>query len=441
MDAEKFKAVLTPTSVGEVIWAENFNLEDIVTPVNPDELESLLIESNHPKLKREKLVKGFREGFLLHFEGDKNVRRLVPNLKLRVGSQIELWNKVMKEVQAGRYAGPYELKDLPFDYFIQSPIGLVLKDQGTKTRLIFHLSYPKGGDSVNSGIPKDKCSVKYSDFDEAVYRCIQEGQGCMIAKSDMSMAFRNVPMSKQAWKFLVLKAEHPVTKKMYFFVDKCLPFGSSISCAHFQDFSDAVAHIVEYKTQKKTINYLDDFFFAALLALWCNWQVNCFLEVCKRIRFPVSLEKTFWSTTKLVFLGLMIDTIQQLVCIPREKVLRARLLIEEFLCKKKTTVHKIQKLCGFLNFLCRCIVPGRAFIRRIYARTAGCNLKPHHHVNITKEMKMDLKVWNIFLARQEVFVGHSWSSLCSLPKMFYCTLMLLVITLKVEWVLGVLMTG
>ena len=54
-------------------------------------------------------------------------------------------------------------------------------------------------------------------------------------------------------------------EKLLFFVDKCMPFGASISCAHFKKFLDTVAHIVQYKTHKKPINYLDNFFFAALL--------------------------------------------------------------------------------------------------------------------------------------------------------------------------------
>ena len=115
----------------------------------------------------------------------------------------------MVEVQAGRYADPF--KNVPFDNFIQSPIGLVPKDKGKKTRLIFHLLYPKKGDSVNSGIPQEFCSVRYPDFSEAVQLCIKAGRNGKAAKSDMSMAFRNVPMNKMSWRFLVLMAEHPET--------------------------------------------------------------------------------------------------------------------------------------------------------------------------------------------------------------------------------------
>ena len=145
------------------------------------------------------------------------------------------------------------------EYFVQSPIGLVPKDKGLKTRLIFHLSYPKDGDSVNSGIPHEECTVKYPDFDEAVKLCLQEGVGCSVGKSDMSSAFRHVPMAKDQWWLLVMKATHPVTKKVFYFVDKCLPFGSSISCAIFQAVSDAIAWIAQIRTKRPNVNYLDDY--------------------------------------------------------------------------------------------------------------------------------------------------------------------------------------
>ena len=54
-----------------------------------------------------------------------------PNLKLNVGDEIDLLNKVMEEVKLKRYAGPN--KQIPKEFqddYIQSPIGLVPKDQG-----------------------------------------------------------------------------------------------------------------------------------------------------------------------------------------------------------------------------------------------------------------------------------------------------------------------
>ena len=366
----------------EVLWFENFDLENIHTPVNADQFEKLLIEIGYPTEKTQFIAQGFKKGFSLNFSEPLTETREAPNLKLRVGSKTELWNKLMKEVELKWVAGPFE--KAPFKVYRQSPIGLVPKDGGKKTRLIFHLSYPRNGKyvSVNGGIPKDKCSVSYPDFDEAIKLCIAAGMGCKMGKSDLSAAFRHVPMSEGSWALLVMKAECPIDGKIYYFVDKCLPFGSSISCAHFQAISNAIAAIVEFRNGKKTINYLDDFFFAALLQALCDDQLDNFIKVCGEICFPVALDKTFWSSERLVFLGLLIDSVNQVVCLPKEKVEKALEMIDFFLSSKKVTVLQVQKLCGYLNFLCRCITPGRTFIMRLYSLIANDNLKQHHHIKL-----------------------------------------------------------
>ena len=202
-----------------------------------------------------------------------------------------------------------------------------------------------------------------------------------------------------------MKAVNPLDGKTYYFVDKCLPFGASISCSHFQRFSNAIKHIVQWKTKNDLVNYLDDFLFAALIAFLCNNQVRTFLDICKEINFPVSLEKTFWATTTLTFLGLLIDTVNQCVAIPGEKIQRAVELITEVLNKKskKITLNQLQKICGFLNFLGKCVIPGRAFTRRLYTYTANDKLKPHHHIKINGEMRADLTMWLTFLQHPTVF--------------------------------------
>ena len=369
----------------EVLVFSNQDLDKVVTPVDVQVFEKLLEEANYDKSETNYLVDGFTRRFSLQYSGDMNLVRTAPNLKLRVGSKVELWNKGMLEVEKGRYAGPFEKP--PFEFFIQSPIGLVPKDKGRKTRLIFHLSYPKTGSSVNFGIPHEHCTVKYLAFDEAVKLCLQAGVGCKMAKSDMSAAFRHVPMRKEDWALLVMKAENPLDGKIYFFVDKCMPFGSSISCAIFQRFSNAVAHLVKFMTKQSLVNYLDDYFFAALLAWLYDKQVNAFLKVCEEIRFPVALEKTFWSNPLMTFLGLLLDSERQIICIPLEKLEKACTMLDLLLGRRsrKAKVLEMQQLCGYLNFLCRCVVPGGVFLRRLYASTENHNLKPHHHIKLIEE--------------------------------------------------------
>ena len=258
---------------------------------------------------------------------------------------------------------------------------------------------------MNSGIPEEKCTVTYPDFMDAVAICLEDGQYCYCAKSDMSMAFRNIPMDRKSWCFLILKATHPETGKTYYFVDKCLPFGASISCAIFQAFSDSIAYLVKYRTNKPLVNYLDDFFFAALCKALCDGQVRVFLDICDSICFPVSLEKTYWGCQLLTFLGLLIDTINQKICIPVDKLQKALELIDSVLNKKnkKITLLQLQQLTGFLNFLCKCVVPGRTFLRRLYSLGDSEKLLPHHHIRISGECIQDLKIWRQFLSEPMIY--------------------------------------
>ena len=370
-------------------------------PVNYVVFNALLLQAGYPDDKRRFLISSFKDGFDLGYRGPENVRIKSHNLHLEVGSQKELWNKVMAEVKERRYAGPY--REVPFKYYIQSPIGLVPKDHGRKTRLIFHLSYPKGGTtSVNSNTPKELSTVSYPDFDDAVRLCLEAGPGCEIAKSDHTAAFRHLGIRKEQWKFLVMKAQNPRDQKIYYFVDKCMPFGASISCANFQKVSDAISYLVTFRTGKKNINYLDDYFFAALLKLLCNQQVRTFLDVCSAINFPVSMEKTFWATDCLSFLGLLINTRLQVVLIPIDKIDKALKLIDYILSKKRITLETLQQTCGTLNFLCKCIVPGRAFTRRLYAAGKGLT-KPNHHLPVDTELRLDLTVWRKFLCQQTAY--------------------------------------
>ena len=234
----------------------------------------------------------------------------------------------------------------------------------------------------------------HPDFREAIQSCLQAGKSCYCGKSDIRSEFRNVGISRKDWAIHVMKARSPIDGQIYYLVDKCLPFGHCLSCKFFQEFSNSVAHIVKWKLQlpanRTIINYLDDFLFVVLLKWFCNQQIQCFLDICKEINFPISMEKTFWASTKTVFLGFLIDTVKQMVGIPLEKITKGINMITYTLSKKKLMVQQLQRIYGFLNFLGRAVVPVRAFTRRLYSYTSGKILKPHHHINISKEMRLDL---------------------------------------------------
>ena len=201
-----------------------------------------------------------------------------------------------------------------------------------------------------------------------------------------------------------MKALDPLSRKWKFFIDKCLPFGAAISCALFQAFSDAVAHIVSARTEKKLVNYLDDYFFVTLFKTLCDGQIQEFLQVCSMINFPVSLDKTFWGATEIVFLGLLINTITLTVSVPLVKIDKAVNMIKNFLKpgRRKVTLFEVQQLCGLLNFITIAVVPGRTFLRRLYAVTKGVK-KSGHHIRLNREIRADLSMWLEFLSHPSAY--------------------------------------
>ena len=197
-------------------------------------------------------------GFDIGYEGPQERKSESSNIPLTVGSKVELWNKLMKEVAAKRVAGPFT--DILYQYFMQSPIGLVPKTGG-KTRLIFHLSYnfdktDKLG-SLNEHTPKNKCTVRYRDLDHAVRAYLklirEDGNPDSKGNDSQKTVFGGktdtltLTLLKKCWKWLIMKAQDPQTGVWKYFADKCLPFGASISCALFQQFSDALCFLAEYK--------------------------------------------------------------------------------------------------------------------------------------------------------------------------------------------------
>lgn len=101
-------------------------------------------------------------------------------------------------------------------------------------------------------------------------------------------------------------------------------------------------------------------------------------------------------TTKLIFLGFEIDTLEMIIRIPEAKVNVLRNLIESFLGREKVRLQEMQSLVGMLNFFSKAIRSSRAFIRRMYDAFRGV-FKPHHHIRLSVGIKSDLKMWLVFL--------------------------------------------
>ena len=74
-----------------------------------------------------------------------------------------------------------------------TPIGVVPKKEVGQYRLIHHLSYPKDK-SINDHIPDELKTVHYSSIDDAIEIILNLGPNATMAKTDISNAFRIIPI-------------------------------------------------------------------------------------------------------------------------------------------------------------------------------------------------------------------------------------------------------
>ena len=300
------------------------------------------------------LKQGFKQGFSLSYQGPRESSTCRNLLSARKHPGI-VREKLAKEIQLGRMAGPFVWPPLP-DMRV-SPIGLVPKSSGS-FRLIQHLSWPYG-QSVNDGISDEAACVKYSSFDEAVQCIAISGKSTLLAKADVKSAFRLLPVRREDFNLLGIHVGG------YFYVDKCLAMGCASSPALFETFST----FLEWATREEAhcnrlLHYADDFLAYGSHGTGPDscWHVlKTFQEVCRKFGVPLAEEKTEGPVSSLVFLGLEIDAHQQVIRIPFDKLAKLRALIGQSCLAKKLTLRELQSVIGNLSFVCKAVPPGRGF--------------------------------------------------------------------------------
>ena len=140
---------------------DKHTLQVYSTPVNVDQLELAL--SSHPDQQFvEKLCRDLQEGARIGDTGP-HMPRESRNLPSANKNPETIQTNLAKEVELGRTVGRFDKP--PFINFQVSPIGLVPKKQPGQFRTIFHLSYPKTGNSINSFISKNDYSLQYTTID------------------------------------------------------------------------------------------------------------------------------------------------------------------------------------------------------------------------------------------------------------------------------------
>ena len=167
---------------------------------------------------------------------------------------------------------------------------------------------------------------------------------------------------------------------------------------HFNRLATAIHWILQnnYNVQF-LLHYLDDFLTAGPPdSPVCQQNLESMLTLCQRINAPVKEEKVVPPSTKITFLGIVIDTVAMTASISDE---RKSLMLEElqsFTTHKKCTKLQLLSLIGKLSFACKVVPAGRIFLRCLINLSMTVQ-RFHHHIRISQEARLDIIWWLDFL--------------------------------------------
>ena len=336
------------------------------------------------------LVKGLQDGFRIGFNYEGHTcSGAVHNMQSVTSQACVVDEYLASEVKAGRVLGPVPPEQA--QSLQVNRLGLVPKAHQTgKWRLIVDLSFPKGS-SVNDGIKSEECSLHYTSVDEACKRVVARGRGAVLAKFDVLGAFRTVPVHPDDRGLLGMRWRDKV------YVDKVLPFGLRSAPKVYNAVADALLWILIKHDGVEGLHYLDDFLlFGSPGSAQCADALRRAMARCQYLGVPVNPSKTEGPCTKLVFLGIELDTISLTMCLPHGKLERLQKEIRAWGGKKYCTKRELLSIIGQLQHACCVIKQGRSFLRRMIELSRGVR-ELHHRVRLNAGFRSDLQWWNCFL--------------------------------------------
>ena len=335
------------------------------------------------------LVKGMADGFHIGFDRRVNCKSVEKNMKSALENMEPVDEYLKTELQAGRIVGPID--PAKASHLQISRFGVIPKaGQPGKWRLILDLSSPSGH-SVNDGVDKSLCSLKYATVEDAVQQIIKVGKGALLAKIDIQHAYRNVPVHRDDRALLGMVWQG----KLY--IDTVLPFGLRSAPKIFSAIADALEWVLTKYGVTFILHYLDDYLTTGKPeSKECQQNLETIQKVCNHLGVPLKLEKIEGPTTSLVFLGILIDTTKMELRLPDGKLSELRGLIMQWKMKKSCTKRELLSLIGKLAHAAKIVKPGRTFLRRMID-TAHSVTQLNHYVKLKADFASDLAWWDCFL--------------------------------------------
>ena len=160
-----------------------------------------------------------------------------------------------------------------------------------------------------------------------------------------------------------------------------------------QRITNAIRYIHQ-QMEYYLLNYVDNFVGAELAEK--VWQAYEFLtKLLNELWIDTSPEKLVPPTSRIEFLGVTLDSQMLTMEIPQDKIEDTKQELDTWLYKTKATRKEIESLVGKLQFMGKCIKPGRIFIARLINWIRGLPRKGYNTIPL--EARRDMAWWGRYL--------------------------------------------
>ena len=131
--------------------------------------------------------------------------------------------------------------------------------------------------------------------------------------------------------------------------------------------------------------YFDDFIFLGRPGTdKCSLLMKEYDNLWASLGVPLAVEKEEGPVTKLICIGLGIDTEEYKIYIPEERICKLNIQLNHALTRNKITLTELQSRAGALVFCIKGLPSARAFNRRFYGAMSGVS-KPFHFIRVSRK--------------------------------------------------------
>ena len=323
---------------------------------------------------------------------------------------------IAKELQHRAIIGPFKHNPFNINCTI-SPLQCVPKRDSVEPRIVHDLSFPPGS-SVNDGIPRDEYlsepyKLRLPGIDRLVEFINRKGPGCLVFKTDLRRAYRQIPVDPHDYHLLGMT----VDGFMYFHT--AMPFGLRSATLACQRTTKAVVYMLNKQGVLVDV-YIDDFY-GADSADHAHASYARMIKLINDLGLQTSPEKDVPPTHEMICLGVTVNTLTMTMTVPEFRLKDLHDDLSCWLNKSHFVQRDLQQLLGKLAFVTACVRPGRAFSCRLINALRVCHASPKRQAfPVNGSMRSDILWWKYFLDHYNGVSVIPTNITVSNPELFAC---------------------